>query len=56
MNKNTLVILNFGLLLIVLSNFGPDMEINYLTLVSGLAVAGIGAVRLFLNKKRKQAQ
>jgi len=52
MKKNTLVILNFGFLLIILSAVGADMEINYFVLVSGLVLVGIGAIRLFFGRKK----
>lgn len=56
MRKNSLVVLNIGFIFIMLSALGEGMEINYLTLTTGVTFAGIGAVMFFRSKNKKSKE
>jgi len=52
MKRNSLVVLNIGLLIIMFSAFGADMQINYSILATGVFIAIIGVVMFMRSRKR----
>lgn len=52
MKKSSLVVLNIGFLLIMLSAMGEGMEINYLITITGATITGVGAIMFFRTKNK----
>lgn len=52
MKRSSLAVLNIGLLIIMFSAFGTDMQIDYSILTTGVFIAFVGAV-MFLRSRKK---